>query len=103
MLSAMEMASSVSGVRVSPLARNAISAVSAGSTSGAPSNTMRRYVAPDAATPPAGSMSANSGRAANRPASAKPTPIANEAVTAFRTATPARWRSPAPRSWLTYA
>jgi len=30
-------------------------------------------------------------------------PMANEAVSAFRTATPARWRSPAPSSWLTYA
>ena len=48
-------------------------------------------------------MSANNGLAATSPQSASASPIANDAVSAFRTATPARSRWPAPISWLTYA
>ena len=42
MFSVMESASTSSGVRVSPAARMAVSAVSPDITSGAPSRTMRR-------------------------------------------------------------
>ena len=102
-LSAIASASMRNGVRVSPAARSTLSHESAVMSSGAPSNTTRRYAAPSSTTVPAGSMSRKMSRAKKPPPIAAQTPITNAARIPFHAASPARSRSPAPINWLTYA